>query len=272
MRVELLFILIVLAPQGLTTTKTSDVQPTKTSHPSNAEQTLAPINEGISTCAVDICSICLEEGFPNGGPCKIDNEIHPCNQHQECNTEDYKCDHVFCKECSSDFKKSRSPLSCPVCRRRKGCQIQSSHVQQHLNQLDINANLGSRIESLTFQISRMRLRTQSDSQSSTIRDVNNYNENRAFELDRAVHLQHLIDITVLQRHELGNPRLSGSNSRINLNRYESRLRRLDEIHTNERHEMWRRRHDPPENRVRWLQNLLDHRPNFVEQIISDTNY
>ena len=107
----------------------------------NIDSTPNSISDTSSNCDDQICALCLESGFPNGGKCYIDQETKCENQHRNCVTSTTTCNHEFCKNCIGQLKSSsvtnRIPLKCPMCRQIKGCQqqlVQNERLdeQQHL--------------------------------------------------------------------------------------------------------------------------------------------
>ena len=128
MNITLIFILIALLcpPGSLTGNANSIEQHSPPDNPSQNNGVVAPAAPAAaSDCSDEMCALCLEEGYPNGGKCKIDSKIRKCDQHQECIPIHSACNHEFCRECINELKNSivaaRRPITCPMCRAPKGC-------------------------------------------------------------------------------------------------------------------------------------------------------
>ena len=119
---------------------------------SNREQDPAPYPHIIDRSQ---CYICHEEDgtFPFGGPCNIDDIIEDCRHQPPCrNNRNWRCGHVFCRDCIIDWKQSwtnnqlqalfHRPIAgnsirfyCPRCFREKGCPIDLEHNLGQINNI-----------------------------------------------------------------------------------------------------------------------------------------
>lgn len=126
---KLLFLLtvsVLFAPEASIAVKRKLQEYEENQAISGPTTTTTTSNNAAPTTTCNECAICLESGFPNGGKCKLDDIVR-CTAHAECRSGSSPslCKHEFCKDCISSLKESsatnRGPITCPMCRRKKGC-------------------------------------------------------------------------------------------------------------------------------------------------------